>query len=100
MGLLAIAYTNQKAVSLYILLRVKPTLSNTKIRSHRFLDVTRSIDNGFSLYVTPAFYRSPGILNICRYIHFAQVTGSCRVVEYCRNSFRVCVKSKEQRVES
>ena len=42
----AVAYTNQKAVSSYILLRVKPKLPDTKIRSHRFPDETGGMDNG------------------------------------------------------
>ena len=37
-GLLAVAYMNQKAVSSYILLQVKPKLPVVKIGSHRFLD--------------------------------------------------------------
>ena len=55
------AYTNQKAVSSYILLRVKPKLPGAKTGSPRFLDVTRGMDSGFSLCAAPAFCCGPGI---------------------------------------
>ena len=42
------AYTNQKAVSSYILLRVEPKLPGTKTGSHRFLDAMGGMDSGFS----------------------------------------------------
>ena len=38
------AYTNQKVVSSYILLRVKPKLPDVKTGSRRFLDVTGGMD--------------------------------------------------------
>ena len=66
MGLPAMAYTNQKAVSSYILLQVKPKLPDAKIRTRRFLDATGGMDSGFSSCAAPAFCRGPGILNICR----------------------------------
>ena len=55
------AYTNQKAVSSYILLRVKPKLPGAKTGSCRFLDVMRGMDSGFSSCAVPAFCRGPGI---------------------------------------
>ena len=55
------AYTNQKAVSSYILLRVKPKLPSAKTESCRFPDVMRGMDSGFSSCAAPAFCRGPGI---------------------------------------
>ena len=40
MGLPAVAYTNQKAVSSYILLQIKPKPPSAKTGSHRFPGVT------------------------------------------------------------
>ena len=74
-GLPAMAYMNQKAVSLYILLPVKPKLPDAKIGSHRFPDAVGGMDNGFSWCTAPAFCRGPGISNICRYMHIPQVAG-------------------------
>ena len=62
------AYTNQKAVSLYILLRVKPKLPGAKTGSRRLPDVKRGMDSGFSSCAVPAFCRSPGISKIGRYM--------------------------------
>ena len=69
------AYMNQKAVSSYILLQVKPKLPNAKIRSCRFPDVTGGMDNGFSSCTALAFCHGPGILNICRYMRIPQDAG-------------------------
>ena len=44
-----------------MLLRVKPKLPGAKTGSHRFLDVTRGMDSGFSSCAAPAFCRGPGI---------------------------------------
>ena len=65
MGLPAMAYMNQKAVSSYILLQVKPKLPDMKIGSCRFLDamggdvglVAHSIQN-CHLTNRPLLYRS------------------------------------------
>ena len=72
-GLPAVAYTNQKAVSSYILLRVKPKLPSAKTRFRRFLDAMGGMDNGFSLCAALAFCRSPGILNRGRYMCILRV---------------------------
>ena len=55
------AYTNQKAVSSYILLQIKPKLPGTKTESCRFPDVTGGMDSGFSSCAAPAFCCGPGI---------------------------------------
>ena len=66
---------NQKAVSLYILLQVKPKLPGVKTRSRRFLDATGGMDNGFSSCAAPAFCHGPGISDICRYMRVPRVAG-------------------------
>ena len=68
MELLVVAYTNQKVVSSYILLRVKPKLPSVKTRSCRFPDVMRGMDSGFSSCAVPAFCCSPGISKRGRYM--------------------------------
>ena len=75
MGLPAVAYTNQKAVSSYILLQVKPKLPGAKTGSHRFPDATGGMDSGFSSCAAPAFCCGPGILKIGRYMHILRVAG-------------------------
>ena len=74
-GLLAVTYTNQKAVSSYILLQVKPKLPNVKIGSCRSPDAMGGMDNGFNSCAAPAFCCSPGISNIGRCMHFPWATG-------------------------
>ena len=69
------AHMSQKAVSSYILLRVKPKLPSTKTGSHRFLDVTGGMDSDFSSCAAPAFCRGPGISKIGGYMHVLQVAG-------------------------
>ena len=64
----AVAYMNQKAVSSYILLRVKPKLPGAKTGSRRFPDTTGGMDNGFSSCAAPAFCRGPGISDRGRYM--------------------------------
>ena len=66
--LLVVAYMNQKVVSSYILLRIKPKLPGAKTESRRFLDVTRGMDSGFSLCAVPAFCHGPGISKIGGYM--------------------------------
>ena len=69
------AYTSQKAVSSYILLRVKPKLPGAKTGSRRILDATGGMDSGFSSCAAPAFCRSPGISKIGRYMCILQAAG-------------------------
>ena len=75
MGLPAVAYTNQKAMSSYILLRIKPKLPGAKTGSRRFPDATGGMDSGFSSCAAPAFCRGPGISKIGRYMRVLRVTG-------------------------
>ena len=72
-GLPAVAYTNQKAVSSYILLRVKPKLPSAKTGSRRFPDAMGGMDNGFSSCAVPAFCHGPGISDRGRYMHVLRV---------------------------
>ena len=72
----AMAYTNQKAVSSYILLRIKHKPPSAKTRSRRFPDVMGGMDSGFSLGAAPAFCRGPGISKIRRYMRVLQVAGN------------------------
>ena len=69
------AYTNQKAVSSYILLPIKPKLPGAKTGSRRFPDVTGGMDSGFSSCAAPTFCRGPGISKIGRYMHVLRVAG-------------------------
>ena len=86
------AYTNQKAVSPYILLRVEPKLPGVKTGSRRFLDAMGGMDSGFSLCAAPAFCRSPGILKIGRYMHVLQVAGKLQGRRMRWEGFWRCVK--------
>ena len=64
------AYMNQKAVSSYILLQVNPKPPGAKTGYCRVPEATGGMDDGFSSCAVLAFCRSPGILNIGRYMHF------------------------------
>ena len=88
MGLLVVAYTNQKAVSSYILLQVKPKLPGVKTGSHRLPGVMGGVDSGFSLCTAPAFCHSPGISKIGGYMHVQRVTGKLQGQRMRRESFR------------
>ena len=90
------AYTNQKAVSSYILLQVKPKLPSVKIRSHRFPDATGGMDSGFSLCTAPAFCCGPGISKIGRYMCVLQVTGKLQGQRMTREGFWSCAKSNNR----
>ena len=82
------AYTNQKAVSSYILLCIKPKLPDTKIGSHRFLDVTGGMDNGFSLQLVPC----AGLLLQSRYFEYMQVYAlpmGCREVAESKGTMEI-----------
>ena len=69
------AYTNQKAVSLYILLQVKPKPPGAKTGSRRFPDAMGGMDSGFSSCAALAFCHGPGISDICRYMRIPWVAG-------------------------
>ena len=84
------AYMSQKAVSSYILLRVKPKLPSTKTGSRRFPDVMGGMDSGFSSCTAPAFCRGPGISKIGRYMCILQVAGKLQGRRMRREGFRWC----------
>ena len=86
------AYTNQKAVSSYILLRIKPKPPGAKTGSHRFPDVMGGMDSGFSLCPAPAFCCGPGISKIGRYMHVLRVAGKLQGRRVRREGFRRHVK--------
>ena len=69
------AYTNQKAVSSYKLLRIKPKPPSVKTGSRMFPDVMGGMDSGFSSCTAPAFCHGPGISKIGRYMRVLQVAG-------------------------
>ena len=87
------AYTNQKAVSSYILLQVKPKLPSVKTGSRRFPDVMGGMDSGFSSCAVPAFSCGPGISKIGRYMHILRVAGKLQGQRTRREGFRRRVKT-------
>ena len=86
------AYTNQKAVSLYILLQIKPKPPSAKTGSRRFPDVMGGMDSGFSSCAARAFCRGPGISKIGRYMRVLQVSGKLKGQRMRREGFRRRVK--------
>ena len=84
----AVAYTNQKAVSSYILLRIKPKLPGAKTGSRRFLDATGGMDNGFSSCAAPAFCHGPGISDRGRYMRVLRAVRQLQSRGMRREGFR------------
>ena len=85
------AYMNQKAVNLYILLRVKLLcylMRRSGLTGSRYKGV---LDKGFSSCAVPAFCHGPGILS-CMQVYVLPM--NCREVTESKGTMEILIASR------